>query len=51
MISFLMGLAFVLTLIEAFCCWWGWPATRPHLGWLGVAVALLAWILSSAHLG
>jgi hypothetical protein len=41
----LLVLAFVLTLLEAFYPWFYPTATRPHLGWLGVAFAILAFAL------
>ena len=40
--------AFVLLLIEAFrptAASWGWPV--PHLGWLGLAIFVLAGLLSN----
>jgi len=42
----LLILAFVLVLIEAFYPWFYPTATRPHLGWLGVAFYLLSLVLA-----
>jgi formate hydrogenlyase subunit 4 len=45
----LLVLAFVLALLEAFAPW-SRPWPRPHMGWLAVALALLAFILTNAGL-
>jgi hypothetical protein len=45
----LLIFAFVLSLIEAFQPWLR-PWSRPHLGWLAVALWFLSLILSQAGL-
>ena len=46
LITILIILAILLCGLRAF----GVNPVRPHLGWLGVTAALIAWLLGNLHL-